>query len=508
MADAGDNPSSNTPAAWLRWLALVSYLGVCVWFVHSTIRSEATPLPTALNEPSPFYEPLPLERILKTGILTAIIPSNAYCYHLHREETVSLEYELVRKFAEFLGVDLRVASANSWQEMLERLERGEGDIVAAGMPPLSGSPVPVMFSRGHLTTRQQLVQRRGRGNIDDVSDLAGKTVHIARNSVYRNTLEGLQRKGIDVNVVLVDGATTEMLIRMVADGEIEATVAYDHILRINRRYYPRAVAAGPIQEEERLAWAVAPHAYGLLESIDRFFRKIIDSGRLAQIYRRHYEAAERFEYVDSRLFERRLASRLPPFRPFIEAAAEVHGFDWRLIAAQIYQESHIDPQALSPKGATGLMQLTSAILEDFEILDPTDPVKNVEAGVAYLKSLYEVFDEALGIDRLKLALASYNIGLGHVYDAREIARQKGLDPDRWSSLVKTLPLLQQPDYYRDARHGYCKGSQPVRYVERVMFYYGILKRRELDEGACDPRNLTALQNFTPLSGDTEAQLFR
>jgi len=508
MDDAADGHSANTPAMWMRLVALASYLSVCVWFVHSTIYSEATQLPTALTEPSPVYEPLPLERILKTGILTAIIPSNAYCYHLHREETVSLEYELVRKFAEFLGVDLRVASANSWQEMLERLERGEGDIVAAGMPPLSGSPVPVMFSRGHLATRQLLVQRRGRTKIKDVAELAGKTIHIARDSVYRSTLESLQRKGIDVHIVLMDGVTTEMLIRMVADGKIEATVAYDHILRINRRYYPRAVAAGPIKGEERLTWAVAPHAYGLLENIDRFFRKIIDSGRLAQIYRRHYKAAERFEYVDSRLFERRLTSRLPRFRPFIEAAAEVHGFDWRLIAAQIYQESHLDPQALSPVGAAGLMQLTPAILEDYDIPDPADPVRNVEAGVAYLRSLYDVFDQALGTDRLKLALASYNIGLGHVYDARDLARQKGLDPDRWSSLVETLPLLAQPNYYRAARHGYCKGNQPVRYVERVMFYFGILKRRELDEGACDPRNLTALQNFIPLPGDTEAPIFR
>jgi membrane-bound lytic murein transglycosylase F len=440
------------------------------------------------------HEPLPLERILTSGILTAIIPNNAYCYHVRREEAVGLEYELVRAFADSLGVDLRVTSANSWPEMLERLDRGEGDLVAAGMPPLPGSPVPVLFSRGHLITRQQLVVRRGSPKIRGVSDLAGKTVHVARNSPYRNTLERLQRKGVDVRVVFLDGVTTEMLIRMVADGEIEATVAYDHIIRINRRYYPRAVAAGPIKDEERLSWAVPPHAIRLLARIDQFFKKIIDSGRLSQIYHRHYAPAERFEYEDARLFERRLTHRLPKFRQLFETTAETHGFDWRLIAAQVYQESHFDPQARSAADAAGLMQLTPGIVEDYEISDPVDPAQNVEAGVAYLKYLYDIFDQVVGSDRLRIALAAYNIGLGHVYDAREIARQKGLDPDRWDSLAEVLPLLALPGYYRGARHGYCRGSEPVLYVERVMFYYGILQRRELDTAACDPRNLSALND--------------
>lgn len=495
--DDGTGPSPDRRAVWLGGIAVLAYLAVCGWFVYISSPSEAAFLPTRLDEP------LPLQRILTTGILTAIIPNNTDCYHLNREEAVGLEYELTRRFADFLGVDLRVAAADSWQDMLEHLERGEGDIVAAGMPPQPGSRVPVMFSRGHLATRQQLVLRRGSRKIRGVSELAGKTVHVARGSVYRYTLERLQRAGIDVHIVLVDDVTTEMLIRMVADGEIAATVAYDHILRINRRYYPRAVAAGPIAQEENLAWAVPPNAHRLLDRIDRFFKNISKTGQLEQIYRRHYEAAERFEYVDARLFERRLTLRLPRFRNLVETAAETHGFDWRLIVAQMYQESHLDPQARSMAGAAGLMQLTPAIVEDYEILDPSDPAQNVEAGVAYLKSLHDIFDEAMGVDRLKIALASYNIGLGHVYDAREIARQKGLDPNRWDSLARTLPLLAQPSYYRDARHGYCRGRQPVQYVERVLFYFGILKRREVDADACDPRNLSALNDY---SGINDAHL--
>ena len=474
---------------WYGILTVACYISACCLFIYISVSTAPAAHGTT--------EQAPLERILSSGILTAIIPNNAHCYHLYREEAMGLEYELVHSFAKSLGVDLRISSADSWQEMFRRLEKGEGDLAAAGMPPLPDTRAPVLFSKGHLATRQQLVLRKGSRKIKAEADLAGKTVYVARGSVYEKTLERIQRQGVDVHTVLMDGVTTEELIRMVADGEIPATLAYDHILRINRRYYPRAVGAGPVNGEERLAWAVPSHAHRLLERIDKFFNEITRSGRLSKIYNRYYAAADRFEYLDARLFERRLKANLPHYRPVIEQAAAKYGFDWRLIAAQIYQESHFDSQALSPAGATGLMQITPATAEEFELSDPTDPSDNIEAGVAYLEYLSSVFDGPVGLDRLKIALASYNIGLGHILDARELARQRGLDPDLWSSLAKTLPLLAYPEYYHDARHGYCRGTEPVRYVERVLFYYDIMKRRHLDGDACDPRNLSALKEIPP-----------
>jgi membrane-bound lytic murein transglycosylase F len=472
-------------------LVVAAYLSACCLFVYLSVPSE----PSAHGTDT--VETVPLERILSSGILTAIIPNNAHCYHLYREEAMGLEYELVHAFAGFLGVDLRISSADSWQEMLRRLETGEGDLVAAGMPPLPNRDAAVLFSEGHLATSQQLVLRKGNRKIGDAADLAGKTVHVARGSVYQETLERFQQEGIDVRIVLVDGVTTEELIRRVADGEIPATLAYDHILRINRRYYPRAVGAGAVKGEERLVWAVPAHARRLLEQIDDFFKEINDSGRLSEIYKRYYAVADSFEYLDARMFERRLDAHLPKYRELIEQSASAYGFDWRLIAAQIYQESHFDPQALSPAGAGGLMQLTPATAEAYELSDISDPGGNIEAGVAYLKYLFDTLEGPIGQDRLKIALASYNIGLGHVLDARELARKQGLDPDRWSSLEKTLPLLADPRYYRNAQHGYCRGSEPVRYVKRVLFYYDILKRHHLDSEACDPRNLSAIREIPP-----------
>ncbi len=473
-------------------MLLAFYLFACGLFVYVS----ALPSP-----PSPHASPappdaggrqIPLERILSSGILTAILPGNADCRHLYREEAMGLEHELLRAFAGFLGVDLRISPAGSWSEMLGRLEKGEGDLVAAGMPPLPGSQVPVLFTDGHLSTRQQLVVRRGSPKLAGAADLAGRTVHVARGSVYQQTLEQLRAEGVDVRIVTLDGVTTEELIRKVADGKVAATVAYDHILRINRRYYPRAMAAGALKEDERLAWAVPPHAHRLRDLIDLFFEELARSGRLSEIHARYYEAADRFEYLDARQFERRVKAFLPGYSPLIEEAAAAHGFDWRLVAAQIYQESHFDPLAVSPAGAAGLMQLTPETAEGLELDDPFDPDGNIQAGVAYLQSLYREFEGAVGLDRLKIALAAYNIGLGHVLDARELARQQGLDAERWDSLAQTLPLLADPRHHQQARHGYCRGSEPVRYVERVFFYYDILKRHHLDRAACDSLNLSAL----------------
>jgi len=150
-----------------------------------------------------------------------------------------------------------------------------------------------------------------------------------------------------------------------------------------------------------------------------------------------------------------------------------------LIAAVIYQESHFDPEAVSHRGVRGLMQLTLKTAAEVGVDDRLDPVQSIMGGVKYLHRLYERFDESGGTDRLKIALASYNVGPQHVSDAQVIARRKGLDPHKWSSLEQTLPLLCREEYIRQSRHGYCRGIEPVRFVERVFSYYDVLRRKAL-----------------------------
>jgi soluble lytic murein transglycosylase-like protein len=184
-----------------------------------------------------------------------------------------------------------------------------------------------------------------------------------------------------------------------------------------------------------------------------------------------------FAKADLKAFQRRVSTRLSRYRKFIKAAAKKHGFDWHLIVAQIYQESHLNPLAKSSAGARGLMQILPGTARSLGVNDIYNPVENINAGVRYLKTLYDQYKSIEGADRLLMALAAYNAGRGHVEDARRLAVKRNLDPDSWESLKKTLPLLRYRKYYKKSKYGYCRGTEPVIYTKRIMTYYKIIKRQ-------------------------------
>jgi membrane-bound lytic murein transglycosylase F len=228
--------------------------------------------------------------------------------------------------------------------------------------------------------------------------------------------------------------------------------------------------------------------------MNQFFELIMRSGKFDRIYTKYYGNVHDFDYVDLRTFHRRIDSRLSRYSPFIKEAADRHGFDWRLIAAQMYQESHLYPWAQSSAGAMGLMQLLPSTARSLGVGDVFSPVENIDAGVRHLRNLYDQLQESEGRDRLLISLAAYNTGIGHIQDAQRLATKLGLDRDKWASLRETLPMLKFRKYYKDARHGYCRGDEPVTYVKQIQIYYDILRRRGIDDalpttGEADGRNL-------------------
>jgi membrane-bound lytic murein transglycosylase MltF len=182
-----------------------------------------------------------------------------------------------------------------------------------------------------------------------------------------------------------------------------------------------------------------------------------------------------FDHADVRNFNIRVKSKLPKYTEIIQETAGEYDLDWRFIAALIYQESHFDPMAKGDAGVEGLMQLTLDTALQMGIENRRDPVQNITAGIKYFDMLYKIFDQAENPDRLLITLASYNAGPGHIFDARKIARERNLDPNCWDDLEKILPLLRYPEYYNKATHGYCRGTEPVRYVKRIWSYYDLLK---------------------------------
>jgi len=338
----------------------------------------------------------------------------------------------------------------------------------------------VSFSNGYMPIQQYIIVHRNNKSIRCPDDLAGKTVHVREGTSYEERLNLLKNKGIALKIKLHDDLPTEELIRQVAEKKIEVTIADSNIALLNQMYYPQAIIACPISEQEFLGWAVNRNARNLLHRINCFFKTIKENGKFKEIYDKYYANIDTFDYVDLRAYHRRLKSRLPKYKKIIMEAADYHGFDWRLIAAQIYQESHFNSKARSRSGAKGLMQLTSSTARSLGVKNILNPEQNINAGVQHLKDLYNYFDKAEGLNRLFIALAAYNVGQGHILDARNIAREMNLDPDKWSSLLTTLPRLTHPKHYKKAIYGYCRGTEPIEYLNKIMIYYDILKRQGIE----------------------------
>jgi len=437
-------------------------------------------LASGCESPSPSYRTL--DDILRSGEITVITRNNGHCYYLYRGEPMGFEYDLAKRFADFLGVRLKVRIAQKWEGMIPDIMNGTGDFIAASMTITDSRKQQVAFSVGYLPVQQHIIVRRTNYNVRTAEDLDGQTVHVRKGTSYEERLRALRRQGIDVKIVTHPDVPTEELIREVATGEIEITVADSNIAMRNRRYYPQAIVAGAISKREYLGWAVHPKAVALLARINAFFKTIKADGTFDAIYNRYYSDVDFFDFVDLRTFHRRLETRLPRYKNIIQNAADKHGFDWRLIAAQIYQESHFNPEARSHSGAYGLMQLTATVARTQGVSDVFNPRQNIEAGVRHLSDLYDHFDKAIGDDRISISLAAYNIGLGHVWDARNLARAQHLDPNRWASLEKTLPQLSYTKYFKNAKYGYARGLQAVDYVKQIHIYYDILKYRSIEIG--------------------------
>ena len=418
-----------------------------------------------------------LSRILKRKTIRLITDNNANTYYLYRGQAMGFEYELASAFADFLNVKLEVVTPG-WNSMIPFLETDKGDFIGAALTITSQRRKQLFFSQPYMEVQQTLVYHKSTKPVACLGDLNGKTIHVRRYTAYHERLKELKAQGIDLTIKVLDNVPTEEMIHMVAMGEIDYTVADSNIARLNRRYYPDIVVGIPLQGVEFIGWAVKPGDIRLMKKIEHFFFHINKTGFFAQAVARYYGHLEFFDYFDLKKFHRRLETRFPRYRQQIMAESVKYGFDWRMIAALVYQESHFDPRATSFTGVRGLMQVTEATALEMGITNRLDPKQSLRAGVKYLAMLYSRFDV---IDdpheRMLFAMGSYNVGYGHILDAQKLARERHLDPLKWSSLEETLPLLSKRKYYHKTTYGYARGWEPVRHVRQILVYYDILRQK-------------------------------
>lgn len=422
-----------------------------------------------------------VRRIKEKGKLTVVMVNNANVYYSYRDQYMGFEYDLAKAFADYLGVELEVVTPG-WDMLFDTLNSGKGDLIAAGMTITKPRERIVNFSNGYLDIQQQVIIHKSNKDIEALEDLAGKTIHIRSGTSYEQRLQELKDQGLDVTVALHKNMPTEELIRGVFQKKIEVTIADSNIALLNQRYYPDINIAFPIEDTQSLGWAVRKGDVQLLLTVNRFLKRVKNNGIFANTYDRYYRGVSVFDYVDLKKFHKRLETRLPKYKDLIQEEAEKHGLDWRMIVAVVYQESHFNPRAKSYTGVRGLMQVTLDTAREMGIKNRMSPDQSIRAGVGYIAKLYDRFDDIENHDeRILFALASYNVGYGHVRDAQGICRNKEWDPNRWSSLKKALPLLVEEEYHSKTTYGYARGTEPVRFVSRILVYFDIIKQKWIKE---------------------------
>ena len=266
------------------------------------------------------------------------------------------------------------------------------------------------------------------------------------------------------------------MLQLVSDGIIDYTVADSNEVLLNKRFLLNISAAFDISTPQTLAWAIQKsYDHSLHLATVKFFEKIKASGVLNQLIERTYGHVENFDYVGTVLFKRHIAIRLPEFIELFKTYAEFHDLDWRLLAAMSYQESHWKPLAKSPTGVRGIMMLTRATAKQMGIKDRLSADGSIRGGAKYFAQMQRrINEEVSSPDREWMALAAYNVGLYHLTDAQKITEQLGKDPNKWSDVKHSLPLLAKRKWYKKTKHGYARGYEPVQYVENIRSYYDIL----------------------------------
>lgn len=423
-------------------------------------------------------EALPhLEEIRERGELRVLSRYGPTTYLIKGDELAGFEYELAQRFAKHLNVNLKIIVPDNLGDMLHLIEQGKADIAAAGLTVTTARKDIIRFGPIYQEVTQQLVYRQGGKKPKDITALAEGQLEVVANSSHVEQLQSHRQEIPELNWTENDDLDSSGLLELIQLEMIDYTIADSNEVAANRPIFPELRVAFDISDPQPLAWAMPIDEDGsLYNEMALFFEQIEESGELDQLIEKYYGHIRRFNYIDTRAIHRRILTHLPQYQTMFKQAAEEYGFDWRLLAAISYQESHWDKKAVSSTGVKGLMMLTLSTAKQVNIEDREDPKQSITGGAAYLSSIRKRLPEQIEgeQDRQWMTLASYNIGLGHLEDARKLTNKDGKNPNLWTDVKQYLPLLSKKQWYEQTRHGYARGGEPVRYIENIRRYYDIL----------------------------------
>ena len=418
-----------------------------------------------------------MEMIREYGALKVVTEYNSISYFLYRGQPLGFQYEMLQELANHMNLPLEVSVSNDLGRNFSDLQEGVVDMIAMNLTVTSSRKQHMAFTEPLLQTRQVLVQRKQQeaALIRNQLDLEGKEVYVQEGSVFETRLRTLSNEiggGINIREVNLE---SERLIHRVALGEIDYTVCDENVGLVNATYYPQLDVGTTISFPQHVAWAVHPGSDSLLKAVDQWITGFRRTDKYAILYHKYFTNRHSYRNIHSEYYT--LGSgKISPFDEVIKKESERIGWDWRLMASVIYQESRFNPEAVSWAGAFGLMQMMPITAKSYGITVDSSPEEQIRAGASFIKWLDERLDDVITDpdERIKFILASYNIGLGHIQDARRLAAQYESDPNIWfGSVDQWLLKKSESEYYTDAvvRHGFARGIETYNFVKDILDRY-------------------------------------
>lgn len=425
-----------------------------------------------------------LEQIKHRGVLRAVTAYSPTSYYIYRGRPMGFQYEMMEKLAAYLDVELELSVVDDIDVMIDMLHCGEIDIIAHDLRVTKSQKEVIGFAEHYSSTKLVLVQKKRRPGarikpIRNIFELAGKDVFVSSRTNHINALEHLSEViGEDIMIWEANDDLKEGdLITAVSKGEIEYAITDFDLAKLYSSSYRNVDFYTELSFDQKIAWGVRKNSDDFQEVLNEWITKYKKGSSFAILLNKYYQNKYAFQkkYASTYLTYNS-KDRISPYDDLIKKEAKVLNWDWRLIASLVYQESHFNPKAESFAGAIGLMQVLPTTASNYTISQLKDPKINVRVGIRYLKWLNSKWEPMIEDpqERLKFILGSYNAGIGHVLDARALAVKYGKDPDIWDNNVAFyLKQKSKKEFYKDpvVKHGYCRGSEPFKYVSSILNRY-------------------------------------
>lgn len=422
-----------------------------------------------------------LDKIKKEKVLNVVLLNSATTYYIGATGPQGFEYELLNAYAKHLGVELKITSANTIKEAIELSKNENIHITSASLAQTELRKKSFNFGPSYFEVQEQVICNRSMMQTNkfpkNAEALSGLRITVGDETSYSETVKSLQKDGMDLNVTFTSEFSTEELLEKVSLNEIDCTIADSNIYMQNLRYFTEITLAFSIGEKEQIAWVLAENSEDLKVDINTWLNTFNQSGAMSELKDHYYSYMKLFDYNATTMLYRRMESVFPKYKKFFTTAGRKYNIPSAFLAAVAYQESHWNSNAKSATGVEGLMMLTQNTAFFLGVQDRLDPKASIYGGAKYIKQMMrKISKEVEGENRLKFALVAYNIGLGHIDDAQELAKKMDLNPNIWTDLKKVLPLLSQKKYATTLKYGYARGSEAVKYVDAIYNYKDILEK--------------------------------